>query len=70
MILYQTTYKSRKITIRPMNNGKYYKVTRTLGLSVKSSDYFPNATTALKWVKGVIDSNELPLTDRWVVFGW
>jgi hypothetical protein len=66
---YETTYKSRKITIKPMLNGKY-KVTRTLGLSVKSNDYFPNATSALKWMKAAIDSNELPLTDRWVVFGW
>lgn len=68
-MIYQTSYKSRKITIRPMNNGKY-KVTRTLGLSVKSSDYFLNATTALKWIKTVIDSNKLPLSDPWVVCGW
>lgn len=68
-MIYQTTYKSRKISIRPMNNGKY-KVTRTLGLSIKSNDYFPNATTALKWVKGAIDSNQLPLTEHWVVCGW
>jgi hypothetical protein len=66
---YQTTYKSRKIIIINTADGDYL-VIRTLGCSVKKRRHFDSATQALKWVKGAIDSNKLPLNDPWVVCHW